>query len=135
VIFEGAVNADRVRELYRGADIFALASFAEGIPIVLMEAMAMQIPAVATRITGIPELIRDGIDGFLVMPSDVDELASAISRLAGDEQLRRDLGRAGRARVLDKYNLPRNIERLAGIFRARLPSEFAAQPAGEDGPS
>jgi glycosyltransferase involved in cell wall biosynthesis len=69
------------------------------------------------------------------MPSDVDELAGAISRLAADEQLRRDLGRAGRERVLDKYNLPRNTERLAGIFRARLLSESAAQPAGEDVPS
>ncbi len=133
VIFEGAVNADRVRELYRGADIFALASFAEGIPIVLMEAMAMQIPAVSTRITGIPELIRDGVDGLLVMPSDIDELAGAIARLAADEQLRLDLGRAGRERVLEKYNLPRNTERLAGIFRARLAAESPRQPAGEGG--
>jgi len=120
VIFEGAVNSDRVQALYQGADIFALASFAEGIPIVLMEAMAMEIPCVTTRITGIPELIRDGIDGILVAPSDDDELADAIARLAQDARLRRQLGQAGRARVLDKYDLGRNTQRLATTFRRRL---------------
>ena len=68
VIFEGAVNQDRIRGLFGKADIFALASFAEGIPVVLMEAMAMEIPCVSTCITGIPELIRDSIDGFAGAP-------------------------------------------------------------------
>lgn len=120
VIFEGAVNLDRVQALYKGADLFALASFAEGIPIVLMEAMAMAIPCVTTRITGIPELIRDGVDGLLVAPSDDDELADAIARLARDADLRRQLGQAGRARVIDRYDLGRNTERLAETFRRRL---------------
>src|SRR5208283_4829474 len=96
VVFEGAVNQDRIRDLYAKADIFAMASFAEGIPVVLMEAMAMEIPCVATWITGIPELIRDSIDGLLVAPSDVDGLASAIARLMDDGQLSRRLGTAGR---------------------------------------
>lgn len=120
VIFEGAVNLDRVQLLYRGADIFALASFAEGIPIVLMEAMAMEIPCVTTAITGIPELIRDGIDGMLVAPSDETALAAAIGTLASDAKLRRQLGQAGRARVIDTYNLDRNTERLAATFKRRL---------------
>ena len=120
VIFEGAVNLDRVQALYRDADIFALASFAEGIPIVLMEAMAMEIPCVTTRITGIPELIRDGVDGILVAPSDEAELADAIARIAQDGELRRRLGQAGRARVIDKYHLGRNTEHLAETFRRRL---------------
>jgi glycosyltransferase involved in cell wall biosynthesis len=120
IIFEGAVNMDRVKALYRDADIFALASFAEGIPIVLMEAMAMEIPCVTTRITGIPELIRSDIDGILVAPSDEQELAEAIRRLAEDPDLRRSLGQAGRKRVVDKYHLGRNTERLADIFRRRL---------------
>ena len=66
VIFEGARSHDRVLELYRRADIFALASFAEGIPVVLMEAMALGLPCVSTRITGIPELIEDGSFGYLM---------------------------------------------------------------------
>jgi glycosyltransferase involved in cell wall biosynthesis len=123
VVFEGAVNQDRIRDLYGTADLFALASFAEGIPVVLMEAMAMEIPCVATWITGIPELIRDGIDGLLVAPSDVDGLASAIGRLMDDEELRRSLGKAGRKRVIDKYDLGRNVARLAEVYDAYLSRE------------
>lgn len=123
VIFEGAVNQDRIRELYAAADAFALASFAEGIPVVLMEAMAMTIPCVTTFITGIPELIRDGQDGLLVAPSDSEGLAAALARLMDNADLRQRLGVAGRARVEDKYHLQRNIERLAAIFRRRLRKE------------
>jgi colanic acid/amylovoran biosynthesis glycosyltransferase len=119
-IVEGWKNQAEVRELYRRADIFALASFAEGVPVVLMEAMAMQVPCVATRIAGIPELIRDGIDGLLVTPSDAAELAGAIARLIDDPGLRRRLAEAGRARVEEKYLLAANVARLAEIFRRRL---------------
>lgn len=120
VVFAGAVNQDRIREYYAEADVFALASFAEGIPIVLMEAMAMETPVISTRITGIPELIRDGRDGLLVAPSDDEELAGAMARLMDDPESRVELGRAGRLRVMEKYDLGRNIERLAAILRRRL---------------
>ena len=120
VVFEGAVNQDRIRAFYETADVFALASFAEGIPVVLMEAMAMAIPCVTTYITGIPELIRNGVDGLLVAPSDDEELADALARLMDDAELRRRLGGNGRERVLNNYNLERNIERLGKIFRRRL---------------
>jgi len=122
VILEGWKNQDEVRNLYRNADIFALASSSEGVPVVLMEAMAMQIPCVATRITGIPELIRDGIDGLLVTPSDMGELADAIRRLLDDPALRRRLAEAGRRRVQEKYQLASNLARLSEIFRRRLAS-------------
>lgn len=134
VVLEGAVNQDRIRELYRGADAFALASFAEGIPVVLMEAMAMEIPVVTTFITGHPELVRDGVDGLLVAPSDDEALAAALARLIDDADLRRRLGAAGRARVQDAYDLERNTQRLASIFRRRIGSadeaaERATAPA------
>jgi colanic acid/amylovoran biosynthesis glycosyltransferase len=119
VIFEGAVNQDRIRDFFEKADVFALASFAEGIPVVLMEAMAMEIPCVSTWITGIPELIRDSIDGLLVAPSDSDALAGAIERLMDDSELRRRLGTAGRRRVIEKYNLRVNVARLAEVFNER----------------
>ncbi|HBS26205.1 MAG TPA: colanic acid biosynthesis glycosyltransferase WcaL [Gammaproteobacteria bacterium] len=120
VIFEGAVNQDRIRDLYSKADAFSIPSFAEGIPVVLMEAMAMEIPCVTTRITGIPELIRDGIDGLLVAPSDIDALAAAIKTLAVDSTLRKNLGKNGRLRVMKDYNLAANVEKLANIFHRRL---------------
>ncbi len=127
VVFEGAVNQDRIRDLYAQADAFAIPSFAEGIPVVLMEAMSMEIPCVTTRITGIPELIEDGVDGLLVTPSDVDEFAAAIARLMDDEALRNTLAKNGRLKVMDKYNLSHNVDRLAGIFKARLDAEAATQ--------
>ncbi len=120
VRFEGAVNQDRIRDFYRSADAFALASFAEGIPVVLMESMAMQVPCVTTWITGVPELIRDGIDGLLVPPSDVEALAGAISLLMDDPALRLRIGEAGRRRVIDKYHLRKNTEHLAEVFWAHL---------------
>ncbi len=120
VRFEGAVNQDRIQAFYESADVFALASFAEGIPVVLMEAMAMTVPCVSTRITGIPELIRDGVDGLLVTPSSHEELADAIVRLMDDSALRRSLGEAGRRRVVANYNLGRNIGKLAEVFDRRL---------------
>jgi glycosyltransferase involved in cell wall biosynthesis len=117
VIFEGWQNADRVRALYQQADIFALPSFAEGIPVVLMEAMAMEIPCVSTRITGIPELIRDQVDGLLVTPSSDEELAAAIARLLDDSELRRRLGESARQRILENYDLRHNTAQLGSIFR------------------
>lgn len=121
VSLEGAVNQDRIQKFYQQADVFVLPSFAEGIPVVLMEAMAIEVPCVTTRITGIPELIRDGIDGLLVTPSDDEELAAAITRMIHDPELCRQLGQAGRRRVLSRYDLRTNVGHLADVFRRRLP--------------
>ncbi|HYL35013.1 MAG TPA: glycosyltransferase family 4 protein [Bryobacteraceae bacterium] len=117
VIFEGWQSAERLRDLYAQADAFALASFDEGIPVVLMEAMAMEIPCVATRITGIPELIRDELDGLLVAPASEEELASALARLIDDADLRLRLGRWARRRILECYDLNRNVAALADLLR------------------
>jgi len=117
VVFTGPVDQDHIRDYYRQADCFALASFAEGIPVVLMEAMAMGIPCVTTHITGIPELIQDGQDGLLVPPSDDVSLAAAIGLLMDDPELRRRIGVAGRLRVSRDYNLERNILTLGETFR------------------
>lgn len=120
VIFEGTVNQDRIRSLYAAADIFCLPSFAEGIPVVLMEAMAMGIPCVTTHITGIPELIRNGIDGLLVAPSDLDALVNALATLMDDPALGKRLAASGRARILSHYDLRRNVAELAGHFLERV---------------
>ena len=111
-VFEGAKSHDEIRQLLGRADIFALASFAEGVPVALMEAMAMEVPCVSTSIAGIPELIRDGLDGLLVPASS----AAALERLAEEPLLRRSLGIAGCKRVRERYNLAENVSLLASIL-------------------
>ena len=76
------MGQDDIASYYRDADVFCLPSFAEGLPVVLMEAMATGRPVVATRITGIPELVEDGVSGFLVAPGSVEQLVGALERLA-----------------------------------------------------
>ncbi len=120
VIFHGGLDRNALLETYKTVDLFALASFAEGVPVVLMEAMAMEIPCIATRVTGVPELIRDGIDGLLVTPSSVDEMAAAIGRMMDDPTLRERLGKAGRQRVLEHYDIHKNICVLAGYLTERV---------------
>jgi glycosyltransferase involved in cell wall biosynthesis len=122
VIFEGAINQDRIRDFYAKADVFCLPSFAEGLPVVLMEAMAMEVPCVTTHITGVPELIRDGVDGLLVAPSDTDALVKALASLMDDAELRQRIAKSGRARVVEHYDLRRNVERLGRIFTERARS-------------
>lgn len=120
VTFRGALNHDQTREQLAHADIFALASFAEGVPVALMEAMAMEIPCVSTNVAGIPELIRHNVDGILVPASSVEALAEALHMLAADEACRKNLGCSARARVLDCYNLPKNLRKLASAFEECL---------------
>jgi glycosyltransferase involved in cell wall biosynthesis len=120
VVFHGFLKQEKLDALYRMTDIFALASFAEGVPGVLMEAMSMEIPCVATWITGVPELIRNGVDGLLVAPSDVEALAEALGQLASDSQLRLRIGTAGRSRIVDRFRLEKNAAQLSEIFKRYL---------------
>ncbi len=125
VDFAGWVRHDWLGAEYRAASIFVLASFYEGIPVVLMEAMCSGLPCVAPRITGIPELIRDGVDGLLFDPGDEEQLGDALARLAAAPELRRSLGSNARNRVLCEYNVERNAEKLAAVFRSRLPAALS----------
>ena len=95
VEFLGAVEHDRMAALYEAADVFCLPSFAEGVPVVLMEAMAMEIPVVATEIMGVPELVEHEVSGLLVPPARPDLLADALVRLLGDPELRDGWGQPG----------------------------------------
>jgi glycosyltransferase involved in cell wall biosynthesis len=126
VVFTGSQPQDVVRAKYLETDIFTLASFKEGVPVVLMEAMACGIPCVATGITGIPELIEHGVSGLLVPPSDVDAFTAAIEHLMDDAALRQRLGTAARERVMSRYDLRVNTDHLREIFLRRLNDRPAA---------
>lgn len=117
VTFTGPLNQDQVREHFAMADAFVLASFAEGVPIVLMEAMALGIPVFSTRITGIPELIEDGVNGTLVAAGSIAALADALMahvRLPPEEQRARIV--LARSQLEQSYNLNTNIALLRDLL-------------------
>jgi glycosyltransferase involved in cell wall biosynthesis len=118
----GACNHDRLADYYASSDAFVLSSFLEGVPVVLMEAMAMELPCVATWITGIPEIIDHGVEGLLVPPASAVALAGAVEWLMEHPDEAQRLGAAARRKVIGKYHLEANVERLAAEFHARLSS-------------
>ena len=103
ITFAGYQGSAEVAAALSRTDVFVLPSFAEGVPVVLMEALASQVPVVTTRIAGVGELVEDGVSGLLVPPGDAASLAEAVSALVRDEGLRRRMGEAGRAKVAADY--------------------------------
>lgn len=116
VRFTGGMAPEGVRDEYGKADVFVLPSFAEGVPVVLMEAMASGVPVISTTITGIPELIESGKDGILVPASDCDSLSDAIATLINDKELRSSMAEKGREKVLASYNLKTNGPEMVALF-------------------
>jgi glycosyltransferase involved in cell wall biosynthesis len=120
VTVEGAVGHARVKEALAACDLFVLPSFAEGIPVALMEAMAAGIPVVSTNIMGIPELIEHENSGILTQPSHAAQLADALEAFI---EGRRDIARlteAALATVRADYDAERNTRELGALFRAFL---------------
>jgi len=115
----GVVGQDEALRLYRAADVFCLPSLAEGLPTVLIEAMACAVPVVATRIDGVPELISDGSDGLLCEPGDSAALAGALAQLTEDPGERRRLAVAGREKVERLHDLRRQGAVLYALLAAR----------------
>lgn len=114
--FLGYRSQDEVAAALAEADLFVLPSFAEGVPVVLMEAMASAVPVIATRIAGIPELIDDGISGQLVPPGDAEALAQTISAVLKNPEEAAKMADAGRAAVASHYTVNAEAARLAMLF-------------------
>jgi len=120
VRFLGAMSHQSTLAEVVAADVFVLASFAEGLPVALMEAMALGVPCVSTTIAAIPELISDRVNGLLVPPANSEALSSAIAQLVHDPNLRRQLGSEARKTAETRYNLATNLDRLAETLSRRL---------------
>lgn len=116
VTFLGYRSQAEVAQTLHQTDLFVLPSFAEGVPVVLMEAMASGVPVITTQIAGIPELVQDGISGHLVPPGDTGALRSAIAAALADPARRRQMGAQGRARVMTDYSLSVEPARLSRLF-------------------
>lgn len=118
VTFAGAVGQDDIQSYYDEADLFVLPSFAEGLPVVLMEAMAKGLATVGTRIAGIAELIEDRVTGLLVAPGSPEELKAAIRALLDDGELRERLARNGREKVLREFEMSKIASDITAIIES-----------------
>ena len=109
-----------VARFYDAIDVLLLPSVNEGTPVSVIEALAAERPAVATRVGGIPDVVRDGVDGFLVDSDEPDALAERLAELAADPLRRTAMGEAGRARVLERYAVDRLVDDVDALYRQLL---------------
>jgi len=125
--FLGPQSSDRVRQLLGESKVFVLPSVItpeghmDGLPVALMEAAACGLPLISTAVAGIPELVVDGVTGFLVPQRDPEALAEAIDRLLRDDALRERMGQAARRRVEEEFSRELNGQRLLEAFRTVVP--------------
>jgi len=120
------------RGLYEALDLFVLSSYREGLPNVVLEAMALQAPVLATRVAGVPSLVEDGRSGLIVPPGDLPALVRAMERLLADPALRLSLAEEARRRVQTHFSFDRRMAKVAQIYD-RLLARPSASPA--DAPS
>lgn len=114
-------DEEAVRAAITGSRAMVLPSFAEGLPVVIMEAMALERPVITTYVAGIPELVRNGVDGLLVPAGDAAALADAIEKLmAMDSEQLATMGRSARARVQERHAIETEAGKLARLFENGL---------------
>jgi glycosyltransferase involved in cell wall biosynthesis len=105
-----------VHSYFEAMDVFALSSHREGLPNVLLEAMALEVPVIATRVNGVPRLVQDGWNGFLIEPGDGEGLTIALAGLLNNPALRNVFAVAARRIVETKYSFTTRIQRLKRIY-------------------
>jgi glycosyltransferase involved in cell wall biosynthesis len=111
---------DDVARFYNAIDVLLLPSVNEGTPVSVIEALAAERPAVATNVGGIPDVVRDGVDGYLVGVGQPAALAARLAELAGDPERRARMGAEGRARVMERYSVDRLVDDIDRLYRSLL---------------
>ena len=117
---------DDVGSLYRAFDVVALSSANEGTPVTLIEALAAGVPAVATDVGGVKDVVEDGRTDFLVDAGDTEAIAEGLARLATAPDLRAAMGREARVSVRDRYSVPRLVSDMDALYRRVLTQDTAA---------
>lgn len=107
---------DDTREIYEALDVFCLSSLREGLPNVLLEAMALETPVAATRVSGVPRLVQHEASGLLVEPGSEKALAGALGRLLRDPALRERLARAGRQTIEERYSFDVRTQKVRDVY-------------------
>ena len=136
-----ALKQERIPEFMHSGDVYVLPCVwasdndVDGLPQMLMEAMACGLPAISTRLVGIPDLIIHERTGLLVEPNDAVALAEAISRLGEDHDLASSLARAGREHVLESFDISNCLEPLIREFRVKLGLPVASTPESPSQPA
>jgi colanic acid/amylovoran biosynthesis glycosyltransferase len=125
-----AASSAEVARRLRASDVLLLPSLDEGLPTVVLEAMASGVPVVATDCGGVSEAVRDGVEGFLVAPRDAAGLATALARLWGEPELRARMGETGRRTVTSRFTLERQIGQFLALYE-----QLAEAPLPNVGPS
>jgi glycosyltransferase involved in cell wall biosynthesis len=120
VAFVGEVPHDEIGPFYHGAKFFVHTAREEGFGMVIVEAMSCRKAVVATRVGGIPEFVRDGETGILVLPDDPASLADGITRLEKDEELRSAMGERGYELVAGQYGWERMVDEYLGAYELVL---------------
>lgn len=119
VSFEGWVSGDKKIELLNKVDAYILPSYHEGLPISILEAMSYSLPIISTNVGGIPEILKNGENGFIMSPGDKDAMYRAILELMNNEKLRMDMGKASYSKVQE--HMPDFVERqLNDLYRSLL---------------
>jgi glycosyltransferase involved in cell wall biosynthesis len=119
----GWLDPEGTRQALRRATIFTLPSRAEGLPMALLEAMSWGLPVVATAVGGIPQVLKDGENGWMVRPGDVDALCRTLCLAIAESDASARMGRAARKTIEDSFSLSASIERLIAIYgRFGIPS-------------
>jgi len=116
VLLPGSKPLEEIRELYKKAMVFALPSSQETMGVATMEAMASGVPVISTNIYGIPELIDHEVNGFLITPGDDKRLAGYLKKILTDECKRDEMGKLGRKKIEQDFNLSKEVDRLAKIW-------------------
>ncbi|HML94688.1 MAG TPA: glycosyltransferase [Thermodesulfobacteriota bacterium] len=120
VTFSGGRDQDYISGRLAESDIFLLSSVEEALSVALMEALASGLPAVATKVGGVSEIVSDGESGYLVQPGDPEAIAEKLGLLVSDPGARRRMGIAGRKSVEEKYDIRKLNEKLVGLYRSLL---------------